>query len=425
MPWIPVQAVPEVGPRDEGFMTTETNFWKVCNELYGDQESYYHRWYHEKPLVITPERNEELREMHRVLYKCVEYMAANYAEFTDKYMPLSEKEMEILEYQSEYPFLAGTFRPDYLITDDGELKLCEITSRFFGHGIFMSYFAEAAANKFMEKHPGCHRESLFEQMMQSALEIVGDKDEIFVLKSSDKTSEIKLYKPFYEHFGKKVTILEANEVEPRINDWNGKFVISALNQMDILSYSMDTIKAMIDSRMYNDFRTVFLIHDKRFMQLWYTPEFTQKFLTEKEAEFLRAHAIETYICKDKSSAGILEKAYANKDAYILKHFRLGKSEKVYAGPLTSESDWKALFDGGVVKDMIIQPFLHQKTYRTVWEGTPFDDYVCGMMLCIDDKYFDSGLFRTSSCPVTNVVDDRKAFPIVTENESIISCGDVL
>lgn len=406
-------------------MMTETNFWNVCKGLYGDQESYYHRWYHEKPMVITPERNEELREMHRVLYKCVDYMAHHYEEFVDKYMPLSEKEMEILEYQGKYPFLAGTFRPDYLVTEGGELKLCEITSRFFGHGIFMSYFAEAAANNFMEKFPGSKRESLFEQMMQSALDIVGSKQEIYVLKSSDKTSEIKLYKPFYEYFGKKVTILEADEVEGRIDDWNGKFVISALNQKDILSYSMDTIKAMIDSRMYNDFRTVFLIHDKRFMQLWYTPEFTRNFLTDGEADFLGKHAIETYICKDKASADILEKAYADKDGYILKHFRLGKSEKVYAGPLTDESKWKALFDDGSVKDMIIQPFLHQKTFRTVWEGTPFDDYVCGMMLCIDDKYFDSGLFRTSSCPVTNVVDDRKAFPVVTSDERIISCGDIL
>ena len=76
---------------------TKTNFWEVCKGLYGDQESYYHRWYHEKPMVITPERNEELREMHRVLYKCVEYMAANYAEFTSKYMPLYEQERPILE----------------------------------------------------------------------------------------------------------------------------------------------------------------------------------------------------------------------------------------------------------------------------------------------------------------------------------------
>ena len=372
-------------------MTAKTNFWNVCKELYGDQESYYHRWYHEKPMVITPERNAELRRMHSILYKCIEYMAANYADFTDKYMPLSEKEMEILEYQGKYPFLAGTFRPDYLVSDEGELKLCEITSRFFGHGIFMSYFAEAAAEKFMEKYPGSKRESLYGQMMQSALDIVGDKEEIYVLKSSDKTSEIKLYKPFYKYFGKKVTILEADEVESRINDWNGKFVISALNQMDILSYSMDTIKAMIDSRMYNDFRTVFLIHDKRFMRLWFMPEFTRNFLTDEEAEFLRAHAIETWICKDKSSEDILKKAYADKNGYILKHFRLGKSEKVYAGPLTDGNKWKE----------------------------------CGMMLCIDDKYFDSGLFRTSSCPVTNMVDDRKAFPLVTDDERIVSCGDIL
>ena len=77
------------------------------------------------------------------------------------------------------------------------------------------------------------------------------------------------------------------------------------------------------------------------MQLWFMPEFTRNFLTDKEAKFLRAHSIETWICKDKSSEDVLKKAYVDKDGYILEHFRLGKSEKVFAGPLTSENDWKA------------------------------------------------------------------------------------
>ena len=139
---------------------------ETCRELYHDREDYYLRWYHERPIIITPERTAEIREMHRVLYKCIEYMAYHYAEFVDKYMPLSPKEMEILAYQSRYAFKAGAYRPDYLITEDGKLKLCEITSRFFAHGIFMSYYSEAAADKFIAKFPGAHRESRYEEMIR-------------------------------------------------------------------------------------------------------------------------------------------------------------------------------------------------------------------------------------------------------------------
>ena len=118
-------------------------------------------------------------------------------------------------------------------------------------------------------------------------------------------------------------------------------------------------------------------------------------------------------------------AYLHKNAYILKHYCLGKSEKVYAGSLTPESEWKELFDSGSVKDMIMQPFLEQRTFHTNWEGTPFDDYACGMMLCVDDKFFDSGLFRASSCPVTNKVDDRKICAVATNYKELYAYGDIL
>ena len=72
-----------------------------------------------------------------------------------------------------------------------------------------------------------------------------------------------------------------------------------------------------------------------------------------------------------------------------------------------------------------QPFIKQKTFPTVWEGTPFDDYLCGMMLCVDDRFFDSGYFRCSSLPVTNIGDDRKACVIHTDDPFIISHCDLL
>lgn len=411
--------------REKSMLAQEGSFFNVCRDLYSERHDYYFRYYHDRPMIITSARVKEIRELHRILYKCIEFMAYHYTEFVDKFMPLSEREMEILAYQSKYPFKATTYRPDYLITPDGKLKLCEITSRFFAHGIFMDYYAEAYAERFLEKHPEVSRECKFEEMLRYMLQIVGDKKEIYVLKSSDRTSEIRLYQPFYEHFGKKVVILDAPDVEKNIDAWRNAFVISALNQKDILSFKMETIKAMIDAGMYNDFRTIFLAHDKRFMRLWFEDSFTDKFLTKEEAAFIRDHSIETFICREESAEAAMADAYDHKDKYILKHYCLGKSEKVYAGPLTDEAEWIKQFDDGSVNDMIMQPFLPQKTYSTVWEGTPFEDYICGMMLCVDDKFFDSGYIRASSCPVTNKVDDRKICVIASDDPSLLAFGDVL
>ncbi|MBR5176138.1 MAG: hypothetical protein IKW89_09455 [Bacteroidales bacterium] len=384
---------------------------------------YYLRWYHKRPVAITTERRNELERLHAILNKCSEHLALNYKDYLRKWLPLGDKEQEILEYQDQFPFKAGTWRPDYIIGENGSLRICEITSRFFAHGIFISRFAEEAADRFMTRFPGASRDSEYPALMDYMASIVNGRKDIFVLKSSDKTNEIRLYKEFYERLGHKMTILEAEEVEDHRSEWSadGTFLISALNQEDILSFSMDTIKAMADRGMYSDFRNIFLIHDKRFMRLWFEDCFTSRCLSPEETVFLRMHAIPTWDCSTPEAADIMKDAMANKNRYILKPYRLGKSEGLKAGLLASEEEWREINPEG----MVIQPFISQRTYRTEWEGQTFDDYLCGMMLCVNDRYFGSGMFRASSLPVTNVGDDRKACPLLTDDPGILDYCDVL
>ena len=157
------------------------------------------------------------------------------------------------------------------------------------------------------------------------------------------------------------------------------------------------------------------------MQLWFEDSFTGACLDADETAFLRSHAIPTFDCSAPGNADIMEDARRHKDKYIVKPYRLGKSEGVHAGVLTSEDEWNALD----LEGSILQPFLEQKTYPVDWEGHCYDDYLCGMMLCVDDRYFDSGMFRASSLPVTNVGDDRKACAIHTGDPEILSQCDVL
>lgn len=394
--------------------------------MFDDLATYYLRWFHDRPVGITSQRRDELRRLHGILYRCAEHFVLHYGDFVPSMLPLGEKELEILELQSRYPFRAGTWRPDYIVTRDGELKLCEITSRFFAHGIFISVFAEYAADRFMARFPGRERVSRYGELMEDMRGLAAGKKRLCVLKSADRTSEIRLYRRFYEAAGLEVVIIEAPEVEARRAEWArpDALVVSALNQQDLLGYGMDTLRAMMDAGMVSDFRTIFLIHDKRFMRLWFDDAFTGRFLSAEDAAFLRAHAIPTYDCTDPGAAEILADARTHKDGYILKPCRLGKSEGVHAGVLDHRLRWRRLWRRGV-DGMVLQPFLDQRTFPTEWEGKRFEDYLCGMMLCVDDRYYDSGMFRTSSLPVTNVGDDRKACPLHTDDPELLSFCDVL
>ena len=378
----------------------------VCFQLFADKTDYYHRWYHNRPMLITSERRDELRRMQALLYKCIAYMAEHYREWVPEYMPLDDKVMDILNRQSRYPFRAGAYRPDYLISEDGQLLLVEITSRFFGHGIWAGYPSVVKAKQFMATRPDTSWENRYDELLTYMRDIIPAGKPIYVLKSSDKTGEIALYKKFYEYYGHEVTVYEAEEVEAHIDQWShDAVVISALNQQDLLSFRMETLQAMIDARMLNDFRTIFLAHDKRFLHLIFVDEFTHQCLTEEETTFLRQHTIPTYLYNEHPE--IWEDALIHKDNYILKPYDLGKSVGLYAGVMTDEETWKKSLIESEKGGFILQPFVKQRTYPCEWEGNHYDEYVCGLMLCMDDRYFDSGMFRTSSAPVTNKVDDRK------------------
>ena len=348
--------------------------------------------------------------MQSLLYKSIVYMAEHYREWVPKYMPVDDKVMEILDRQSRYPFRAGAYRPDYIISEDGRLLFVEITSRFFGHGIWENYPSEVKARQIIAGHPGASWESLYNELLTYMRDIIPAGSPLYVLKSSDRTSEIALYKKFYEYYGHEVTVYEAAEVEEHIDQWSHDAVVfSALNQHDLLSFKMETLQAMMDVRMLNDFRTIFLAHDKRFLHLIFVDDFARQCLTEEETAFLRQHTIPTYLYNNMYKE-IWDDALQHKDRYILKPYDLGKSVGVYAGVMTDEDTWKSLLTShlsALTSQYILQPFIKQRTYPCVWEGKHYDEYVCGMMLCMDDRYFDSGVFRTSSAPVTNKVDHRK------------------
>ena len=384
---------------------------EVFTSVHPDYFPYYRSWCHDQPILISRKRDRELHRLQQLLYRVCAFYVQHYEEYLDL-LPYEEKVLELLRYAGRYPFRAGTFRPDYIISEQGEIKVCEITSRFFGNGYFMSYFMEKAGEAHAREAGVTDRISYFKEFFDHMAEMSLGYRRLLVLKSADKSDSIKLYVPFYKALGLETVILEAADVEANTRLFRDSMIVSALNQKDLLSFSMDTLQAMADAGCRNDFRTVFLLHGKRFFHLFFRDAFTSRVLNEEETAFLRAHTIRTAIAG--TDAAMWADAKSNKDGYILKHHCLGKSEKVYAGPLTDAATWQALFESPDLNDMILQPFIWQKRFTGTFKGEPLTDYVSPSIFCVDDRYFGTGLFRTSGCPVINQGDAHKIAPILTD-----------
>ncbi len=435
-------------------LSNKALFEKIHSEYF----PYYRSWCHDFPIVVSTKRDRELERLHGILYRACEFYVYHYRDYLN-IIPYSDKVLEILDYSSRFPFRAGTFRPDFIIDKNGKILLCEITSRFFANGYFMSYFMERVGSDIAFASGLTDYRSYFDAFFDYMADMCqGDSDEginkLLVLKSEDKSDSIKLYVPFYQALGLQVNIIEAGKVEENIDLFKDSMIVSALNQQDLLSLSIDTLKKLAENGMRNDFRTIFLLHDKRMFNLFFRDDFTSRFLDQEQTRFLRDHVIRTAIPRvtGQNNDGqvqsndaelnkdviMWEDAKKNKDRYILKHHCLGKSEQVYAGPLTDQVEWESLFESGKVNEMILQPFIEQRIYTSTWKGcgmkgktTPNEEiypvcesdgysgytlreYVSPSILCVDDKYFGCGLFRTSSCAVINQGDAHKMAPLLTD-----------
>ena len=388
----------------------DTDAREVFRRVHDHRQSYYGRWIHEIPLVAAPGRDEELRELARILYACACRYVAHYREWLD-IIPYDDATLETLEYCERYPFKAGTYRPDILLCDDGAIRACEITSRFFGNGYFLAYFYDQAAREKCARAGVDDARSRLGEMLAYFAAMPEGRKRLVVLKSADRSDSIKLYVPFYQALGLKVEIIESDCVEKSAARLEGAFVVSALNQADLAALSVGTRHLMADVGCRNDFRTIYLLHDKRFFRLFLEDAFTDAFLTDGETAFLRAHTVPTWL--PRTDPEMFARARRDKDAFIVKHRCLGKSEQVQAGCLCSQGEWEELFEPEAMQNMILQPFERQRAFPVVWEGQAFMDYACGSILTVDDRYFGPGIMRTSSCPVLNRTDDRKLALVVT------------
>ncbi len=375
-----------------------------------EKKDYFRQWALDEPFVFSKSCHDDLKRLQKIMYRLV----VNFIEHYDEYkhlMPVSEKVEAILELTAKKSYLPGTYRTDFVFDENNQIRLIEITCRFALNGVFQTAIFHNQGTTFSRKnYPDLEIIDSFTPIYAHLEKLLAGKNRVVVLTGDDQKNESKIYLDIFKRVGLDTLKLNYNEVSSYLSEMKDALVISELSFDEICSLDFDVISKLIDLNIINDLRTIFLIHDKRFFSVLGEPDFLENVLSKSEIEFFKKFYIPTYTLN--KGDGLWEKVYKNKNHWILKHRALGKSQSVYAGPVTDRQEWEKILSEIESGEFVVQKWVPQKTFSGTVKGEPVDDFITGTLLFFDDNYFGLGEFRTSSFPVTNKTDHRKAAGIV-------------
>lgn len=390
-------------------MNREIAMQKAVNLFVEDRYDYFKQWIFDEPIIVSYTHHLKLEKLQKVMYKLIFEFVTNFEDYQNTII-VSDKIRRIIDELKEVPYEVGTYRTDFVYDEHKQPKIIEITCRFALNTLFLNSIMSHHSNEYSNKHlEGIDTINSYKDLFSYLLKL-SKGGNIYVLKGRDAKNESAMFKKVFEDAGIEVIELHYTDIPNEIHKMKTSWIITELTLDEIESLDLSIIKELSQLNIINDFRTVLLIHDKQFFSVLGKKSLQEACLSQEEIEFFKDFYIPTYH-RDENPEYWTD-AQKNKNKWILKHKALGKSKSVYAGLVTEEATWKDLFKGEENGDLVLQEWIPQSKMQAKIGDKKFEDYVTGTLLFVNDNYFGLGPFRTSSHPVTNVVDDRKAVPLV-------------
>jgi len=383
--------------------------------------SYFQQWMFDAPAVISAQKFEEANQLHNVFYKLIKCFVNNYDKYT-YLMPLSDDVLDILSHWHNKPYQIGSFRTDFVFDDKGVFRPIEITCRFALNGFFLNAIFDQHALQSRGDIPLAELQFPYEQFVPFFYKKLAGTNKVLLLKEAETRNESKFFVPVLLSAGVVVEERTPSQLNANHDDLDSFLIINELNFSELLSINESAHRALANANLLNDLRTVFLVHDKRFFSVICDKDLQAQALSESEITFLQSVIIPTYGASQSPETWALAKN--EKENWILKHRALGKSEAVFAGPVTEQSEWNALFKRDDIHEFVLQQWIPQKTIQGTIDGQTFNDFITGTMLFFDEHNFGFADFRTSSFPVSNVVDHRKCVGVVLNEQSTLGLDNL-
>lgn len=403
---------------------SRVNLDRAVEKYISDSYQYHLEWLFEKPIVTASETIEGLKAAGLILNKMIKYVSSNFTEKQfDLRMPVSDKVKEILAiFNKKDSYELGTFRTDFVFDTDLKPKFIEITCQFSLNAFFQSALFNRYSKDFSKKHEldSCRVEE-YEPFIDFMAEKIGHHDSICVIKGWDKIQASRFFTPIFRNAGLEVREISYKDIWENREFIKKSLVINEFMMNEIETLSREELELLADSHLINDYRNIFIAHDKRFFSILQDRTVQKQILTDAEMSLLNSFLIDTHNCE--SDTYDRKDVLNNKDAWILKHVSLGRSREIFAGLELSEEEWKIKIESINSTDYILQKWVPQLQFNGNVRGVEHNDHLTGTLLYFDESYFGLGLFRASSHIIANKVDSRSIFPFVVKEKEMMEKVD--
>ncbi len=386
---------------------------KTYTEFCQTKVPYFRQYTHDLPLIMTFETYSKTKELGRILNKAIHHLVENYLRFSGV-MQLSDRDLQILEICNKYPFRIGTYRTDFVIDTDNRIKIIEATTRLPLNGyinfVFSSRIGEELTQDLGLNTVKQETDHFLDFLQNDFLQ----KGKVTVIKGNERMGDFKLYSELFPTAGIDFNVIDISDLKTNDTRLENALVIEELSLGEIRNLPNTLIEELTAAGIFNDFRNLLLVHNKRFFELITDSDFLSQALTKEEQASLSEFTIPTYTLQNHPDK--FEVAKLNKEAWILKPCSFGKSEGITAGCVTPAEEWEELLNSENLHDWVLQPMIPQRKFKGTIGDEIRDDYVAGTFLFFDDHYFGPGIYRASSHVVTNVKDDRKLAQVVANGQ---------
>lgn len=357
------------------------------------------KWYYDNPILIGEDLSRQFSCIANGMHKLVRSIAGDPDRWVDTF-GLGPGARRVLNTWDAVPYDPGTYRTDFVFSASGVIKLIEVTCRFALNG-FPSNALQRSIGQMQLAESGRDVEvhDTFNDFFPFLAKHLNGKRRIVVLTGADQRNESRFLANALAKSGFSFESLALPDIPKSLEKLEDAFLYSELSLEELASLPDDCLRQLAVLGMLNDPRTMYLVHDKAFFAQICDDKLLLEVLGSEAKEF-QAHVLPCYQYTPKSEP-MWAQARANREGWILKHRRQGKSQGIHAGILTTPAEWEALFDSDDIKDFILQAFEPQRRLEGKQNGTQIAHYVAGTLLLAGESNFGPGEFRTCEHPISN------------------------
>jgi glutathionylspermidine synthase len=407
------QIVPDVKKSPGQQFSEDKGLFRKQLTTQGNNIPYPTEAFNPYPFGICVSEFQIQSRLQRIVRKAIQQVVKHYGSDRriQKLISLSETVLSLLQALDKSSYLLGSFRPDFLYALDGTIKICEINARFPTNGYWISHYLNNIIPSLPYLPLGLNAIEDLEKIPRVFCSRFKTGDRVGILKGCERGWDIYSLHFELNQAGYPCRIVSPEEIQVKGNwlgDSQGIFqnLVLELHQHELLqtAFLSNLGLAIAPTICFNDLRTIFIVHDKRFLAVLSSETIMKDYLIPEEVTLLHQSIVPTYVMSQ--SPEIVEAALAEPKNWIIKPNLFGKGEGILIGRFCPRSQWIKNINQYKKSDYILQKYVAQKKFNILTcvrgEVINMPMYVVGMLLGFDEVFLGTGIYRSSPQEIVNV-----------------------